>query len=170
MPPVDDAEAVALSLEGLRAFGRTALYDGIITSLYYFRAERGQRALVLLTDGDDTSSSTSWEDALAYARRSGVAIYTIGLGVGELKRGARASWRSWPRRRAAGPSSSTAPTSSRAPTAASARSCAAATSCLHRPTGRRTRNGFRPHPGEGEAGVEGAGVAGSAVKPSPPGE
>ena len=89
VPPVDDAEAVALSLEGLRAFGRTALYDAIITSLYYFRAERGQRALVLLTDGDDTFSSTSWEDALSYARHSGVAIYPIGLGLSELKRGAR---------------------------------------------------------------------------------
>jgi Ca-activated chloride channel family protein len=90
VPPVDDAEAAALSLEGLRAFGRTAFYDAIITSLYYFRAEPGQRALVLLTDGEDTISSTSWEDALAYAKRSGVAIYTIGLGVGDLKRGPRA--------------------------------------------------------------------------------
>lgn len=89
IPPVDDIEAVALSLDGLRAFGRTALYDAVITSLYYFRAERGQRALVLLTDGDDTVSSTSWEDALAYARHSGVAIYPIGLGIGELNRGPR---------------------------------------------------------------------------------
>ena len=83
------SEAVALSLEGLKSFGRTALYDAIITSLYYFRAERGQRALVLLTDGEDTASGTSWEDALAYARRSGVAIYTIGLGLSEMKRGSR---------------------------------------------------------------------------------
>ena len=88
VPPVDDAEAVGLSLEGLRAFGRTAFYDGVITALYYFRAERGQRALVVLTDGEDTISSSSWEDSLAYARRSGVAIYTIGLG--NLKRGPRA--------------------------------------------------------------------------------
>jgi VWFA-related protein len=82
VPPIDDAEAVALSLEGLRAFGRTTLHDAIITSLYYFRAERGQRALVLLTDGEDTASGTSWEDALAYAKKSGVTIYTIGLGKG----------------------------------------------------------------------------------------
>lgn len=82
VPPVDDAEAVALALEGLRAFGRTAFYDGVITSLYYFRAERGQRALVVLTDGEDTASGTTWEDALAYARRSGVTIYTICLGKG----------------------------------------------------------------------------------------
>jgi len=89
LPPVDDVEAVALSLKGLQSFGRTALYDAIITSLYYFRAERGQRALVLLTDGEDTTSGTSWEDALAYARRSGVTIYTIALGLSEIKRGPR---------------------------------------------------------------------------------
>ncbi|HKV08751.1 MAG TPA: VWA domain-containing protein [Thermoanaerobaculia bacterium] len=89
IPPVDDAEAVALSLEEMRAFGRTALHDAIINSLYYFRGQRGQRALVLLTDGDDTGSSTSWEDALEFARRSGVAIYTIGLDIPELKFGPR---------------------------------------------------------------------------------
>lgn len=89
MPPVDDVEAVTLSLEGLKAYGRTALYDGLLTSLYFFRAQRGQRALVVLTDGEDTASSTSWEDALEYARRSGVAIYPIGLDVPELKRGVR---------------------------------------------------------------------------------
>jgi VWFA-related protein len=89
MPPVDDVAAVALSLEGLRAFGRTALHDAVITGLYYFRGQRSQRALVLLTDGDDTGSSTSWEDVLAYARRSGAAIYTIGLGVSGLDRTAR---------------------------------------------------------------------------------
>lgn len=89
IPPVDDVEAVALSLEEMRALGRTALHDAIITSLYYFRGQRGQRALVLLTDGDDTGSSTSWEHALEYARRSGVAIYTIGLDIPEIKLGPR---------------------------------------------------------------------------------
>jgi hypothetical protein len=52
--------------------------------LYYFRGVRGRRALILLSDGDDTASSLEYRDAVEYARRSGVSIYTIGLGVGGL--------------------------------------------------------------------------------------
>jgi VWFA-related protein len=85
MPPTDDVEAVSQSLEGLRAMGRTAIHDALVTSLYYFRGYRGQRALVLLTDGEDTSSNTPWEKALEYARRSGVAVYTVGLNVPVIK-------------------------------------------------------------------------------------
>lgn len=84
MPPTDDVEAVEGELEGLRAMGFTALHDAIVTSLYYFRGVRGQRALVLLSDGDDTSSSIDFREALEYARRSGVAIYSVGLEVGRF--------------------------------------------------------------------------------------
>lgn len=84
MPPTDDLEVVSEALEGLRAAGRTALYDGLITGLYYFRGYRGQRALILLTDGEDTSSNTPWAQALEYARRSGVAVFPIGLNVSAL--------------------------------------------------------------------------------------
>jgi VWFA-related protein len=85
MPPTDDIEAVSQALEGMRAMGSTALNDGLITALYYFRGFRGQRALILLSDGEDTASNTEWEKALEYAQRSGVAIYPIGLNVGALK-------------------------------------------------------------------------------------
>jgi VWFA-related protein len=84
MPPTDDLEAVSESLEGMRAAGRTALYDGLITALYYFRGYRGQRALILLTDGEDTASNTPWERTLEYAQRSGVAIYALALNVPAL--------------------------------------------------------------------------------------
>jgi VWFA-related protein len=40
---------------------------------------------VLLTDGDDTASHTEWKDVLEYARRSGVAVFPIGLKVSDLK-------------------------------------------------------------------------------------
>lgn len=89
MPPTDDVSAVEDVLEGLQAVGWTALHDAVVTSLYYFRGVRGQRALVLLSDGDDTASSIGFKEALEYARRSGVAIYSIGLEVGKLNLGVR---------------------------------------------------------------------------------
>ena len=84
MPPTDDATACSEGLDDLAAWGFTALHDATVTSLYYFRGFRGQRALILLSDGDDTSSSVSYRAAIEYARRSGVAIYSVGLGTGGL--------------------------------------------------------------------------------------
>jgi Ca-activated chloride channel family protein len=74
-----DGDAVARALEGLSAEGSTALHDAVVHALYYFRGTRGQRALVLLSDGDDTSSLIPYEQAIDIAKRSGVAIYSIGL-------------------------------------------------------------------------------------------
>jgi VWFA-related protein len=81
MPPTDDVEAVAQAINGLQAVGDTALHDALIQSLYYFRGMQGQRALVLLSDGDDNASYFAYKDTLEYARRSGVAIYAIGYNL-----------------------------------------------------------------------------------------
>jgi VWFA-related protein len=82
MPPTDDPEACSEGLDDLSAYGGTALHDAVVTSLYYFRGFRGQRALILLSDGDDTASAVDYRAAAEYARRSGVAVYAVGLGVG----------------------------------------------------------------------------------------
>ncbi len=89
MPPTADVDAVADSLGRLQAVGATALHDAVVTSLYYFRGFPGQRVMVLLSDGDDTTSAYSFDDALEYARRSGVAIYSIGLKIGRASLSAR---------------------------------------------------------------------------------
>jgi VWFA-related protein len=84
MPPTDDVGAVTQAIQGLQAVGDTALHDALVHSLYYFRGVQGQRALVLLSDGDDNASYIDYKEALEYARRSGVAIYTIGLNISVL--------------------------------------------------------------------------------------
>jgi VWFA-related protein len=76
----NDREVLAGGLAGLRADGNTALWDSIIYSLYYFGGVRGKRAIVLLTDGKDEGSRFHYTDALEYAKHSGIAFYTIGLG------------------------------------------------------------------------------------------
>jgi len=74
-------EALAGGLAGLVAEGETALYDSILYSLYYFGGLRGKRALILLTDGGDSSSEYRFDDVLEFARRSQVAIYSIGIDI-----------------------------------------------------------------------------------------
>ncbi|HVG24679.1 MAG TPA: VWA domain-containing protein, partial [Thermoanaerobaculia bacterium] len=60
--------------------GGTALYDAIVTGLYRFRNVQGRKALIVLTDGEDTTSRLPWNDMLAYARASRVPLYFIGIG------------------------------------------------------------------------------------------
>jgi VWFA-related protein len=72
---------LASGLAGLRAERGTALYDSLVFALYYFNGIRGQRAILLLSDGKDESSRYEWDDALDYARRAGVALYAIGLNL-----------------------------------------------------------------------------------------
>ncbi len=75
----NDVEVLAGGLAGLKAERGTSLYDSLVFALYYFNGIRGQRAILLLSDGKDESSRYDYEDALEYAQRAGVAIYSIGL-------------------------------------------------------------------------------------------
>jgi Ca-activated chloride channel homolog len=63
-----------------KAAGGTALYDAIVTGLYRFRNVQGRKALIVITDGEDTTSRMSYSEMLAYARASRVPLYFIGIG------------------------------------------------------------------------------------------
>ncbi len=76
-----DPEVLAGGLAGVHAAGGTALHDSLVYALYYFSGVQGKRALVLLSDGEDGGSHYGFDEALDYARRTGVAIYAIGLGT-----------------------------------------------------------------------------------------
>jgi VWFA-related protein len=69
-------------LAKLRADESTALYDAIVYSLYNFMGVKGQKAMVLITDGHDTASKFTFDKAIEYARRAAVPIYAIGIGIG----------------------------------------------------------------------------------------
>jgi Ca-activated chloride channel family protein len=64
------------------AEGGTSLYDAIVTGLYRFRNLQGRKALIVITDGDDTTSRLSYDDMLTYVRASRVPLYFIGIGFG----------------------------------------------------------------------------------------
>ena len=74
-----DMAFLANGLEGLEARGGTALYDSLVFALEELQKVRGQRVLVLLSDGLDERSHASADDVLELARRAAVTLYTIGI-------------------------------------------------------------------------------------------
>jgi VWFA-related protein len=75
----NDVTALGAGLAGLVAEGETALYDSVMFGLYYLAGIKGQRALLLLSDGRDEASRFDFDETLEYARRAGIAVYPIGL-------------------------------------------------------------------------------------------
>ncbi|HJT18627.1 MAG TPA: VWA domain-containing protein, partial [Thermoanaerobaculia bacterium] len=64
------------------ANGGTALYDAIVTGLYRFRDLQGRKALIVLTDGEDTTSRVGYDEMLSYVRAARVPLYFIGIDLG----------------------------------------------------------------------------------------
>ena len=68
------------ALNSLRAGNSTALYDAIyLAAEEKLRNETGRKVMVVITDGDDTSSKLRKEEAIEAAQRSDVLIYGIGV-------------------------------------------------------------------------------------------
>lgn len=81
VPLTNSHSRLAAGLEGIEAAGETTLYDSVVFGLYYMVGLRGKKALILLTDGVDSQSKYSFEDTLEFAQFSGVAVYSIGIGI-----------------------------------------------------------------------------------------
>lgn len=76
-----DLEGLTAGLAALDAERGTALYDNLVSVLYHLNGVQGQRAILLLSDGEDRSSSYTFAEAREFARAAGVAIYPIGLAL-----------------------------------------------------------------------------------------
>ena len=81
--PTADKDALVRAIAGIEAGGQTALYNALYVTLKDLGREPGRelarRAVVVLTDGEDTASMVSDEQLLELARRAGVVVYTIGM-------------------------------------------------------------------------------------------
>jgi Ca-activated chloride channel family protein len=82
----NEKAALEKAIRDTAAGGSTALHHAIYISLKELRKIRAstaeeirRQAIVVLSDGEDTSSILSYEDVLDQAKRSETAIYTIGL-------------------------------------------------------------------------------------------
>ena len=77
----DDHALLASRLGLLHAYGSTSLYDAVVTGMVMLQRGRyDKRALLVLTDGMDNTSTHVLDDVVALARRQGVLIYSIGIG------------------------------------------------------------------------------------------
>ena len=64
--------------------GSTALYDSVYSvSSDLLRREAGRRVIILVTDGEDTSSSVKLREAIERTWRSEIIVYSIGIGGSE---------------------------------------------------------------------------------------
>jgi VWFA-related protein len=82
-PFVADVKSLEEQVNAIpEASGGTSLYDAIVTGLYRFRTMPGRRALIILSDGEDTTSRVPYDEMLAYVRAARVPLYFIGIGLG----------------------------------------------------------------------------------------
>lgn len=77
-----DPAARAKAIDQLEAWGGTALYDVTLRSIETLGRQRGRRAMVIFTDGEDTSSRTTLPLVEQRLERSDAVVYTIGQGRG----------------------------------------------------------------------------------------
>ena len=68
---------IARGLDRLRYDPATALYDAIEFGARSLAGKQGRKVLVLVSDGGDTASSSTYADALEQALRGEVMIYSI---------------------------------------------------------------------------------------------
>lgn len=81
-----DVATLEKAIRSTQANGSTSLYNAIYVSLKELRKvpartedDIRREAIVVLSDGDDTSSLMPYEEVLDLAKRSETAVYTIGL-------------------------------------------------------------------------------------------
>jgi Ca-activated chloride channel homolog len=78
-----DKAAVEKALTGIQASGETALYDSVEAALRELKNEKNRRALVVLTDGGDTSSLATFAELDREATEAGIPIYFIVYDTGD---------------------------------------------------------------------------------------
>jgi Ca-activated chloride channel family protein len=77
-----DPGARVKAVDRLAPWGGTSLYDVTVRASDMLGRQRGRRALVIFTDGEDTASRTTLPFVERRLERSDAVIYTIGQGRG----------------------------------------------------------------------------------------
>ena len=80
-----DHDDLTEAITTTQALGATAIYEAMHAAFRKIKNIKGRRAIVLLSDGDDTASQFGYKRILEEAKAHNVIIYGIGLGGGDRK-------------------------------------------------------------------------------------
>jgi Ca-activated chloride channel homolog len=78
--PTTDRTTILEAVGAIHAKGGTAILDCLAKLPQILGSAEGRRAVILITDGYDEHSSTSFADALAAVKSSGATVYVVGIG------------------------------------------------------------------------------------------
>lgn len=78
--PTNDARTIAEAIDAIGARGGTAILDALATVPEMFAHVEGRHVVVLLTDGYDEQSATSYDDAMTALQHLQATVYVVGIG------------------------------------------------------------------------------------------
>lgn len=78
--PTDDSRTITEAIGAIRSRGGTAILDAIAQLPELFGQVEGRQVVVLLTDGYDEQSTTSYADAMTALQRLQATVYVVGIG------------------------------------------------------------------------------------------
>jgi len=75
-----DRDSLSKAIDGISAKSDTALYDALVAAVEMLNPLAGRKAIIVLTDGMDNSSTATADEALANIGFGGLSISTVGFG------------------------------------------------------------------------------------------
>jgi VWFA-related protein len=85
----NDRAALKRLISSTKALGGTTLYDAVHSTLGRLGRYEGRKAIIVLSDGEDTESKLDYKRLLEEAKSKDATIYTIALGSGFAEPGSR---------------------------------------------------------------------------------
>jgi VWFA-related protein len=81
----EESDAIGRALDRLRPYGTSVLFDALYTSIEKISESRHERqALIVLTDGNDNRSVTTYTEVVGAAESGMVILYFVGIGPSAL--------------------------------------------------------------------------------------
>jgi Ca-activated chloride channel family protein len=78
--PTADRQTIFDAIKAIHPLGGTAILDAVTQTARGLASTEGRRAIVLITDGYDEHSTSSYQNALAAAKEGRVTVYVVAIG------------------------------------------------------------------------------------------